>query len=343
MPQRATKMKQVLAIIILLFLGISAKTQQNYPSEWVKYISDGYFYDIESSYNKQDALDLARSNLAKQIQVVVKDAGQLDKKVVNGITDIYYTSQTNFITDLVLNRSETQSYYNHTLDKHFVIVYINKNNARTFYENDVKRIISNINNVISTADNYINAGFKSKAKSELDNSSSWFDDAKKALFWLNVLELDENKFHQYVENINQLEQTVKLMSAKLEYGTTYCVVCKADIFGKDYPTLKNEIKGELSTLGCNFVDDPNQADYVIYVDASARKHPVSHTDNTPYYAYIDATITIDKVATKQRIFVDVIQPPVKGGSFTSYEDAGHEGYKKAGKEINRIIKDYFKL
>lgn len=335
-------MTRVLAIVILLFAGMSAKTQ-NYPSEWWIYTSDGYFHALERAKNKQEAINWAYSNLARQIQTEIKDVELFDAHINDGISTENFTAHTILTSDLIINLSETKSHYDPDTDIHWVIAYINKNNARTFYENDVKRIISNINNVISTADNYINAGFKSKAKSELDNSSSWFDDAKKALFWLNVLEFDKNTFHQYVEHINQLEQAVKLMSAKLEYGTTYCVVCKADIFGKDYPTLKNEIKGALSTFGCNFVDDPNQADYVIYVDASARKHPVSHTDNTPYYAYIDATITIDKVATKQRIFVDVIQPPVKGGSFTSYEDAGHEGYKKAGKEIIRIIKDYIKL
>ena len=99
----------------------------------------------------------------------------------------------------------------------------------------------------------------------------------------------------------------------------------------------------MSTWGCNFVDNPTLADYVIYIDASARKHPASHTDNSPYYTYIDATITIDKVATKQRIFVDAIRPPIKGGSFTSYEDAGLDGFKKISKQICEMLKDRIKL
>ena len=76
-------MKNILAIALLLFAGCLTQAQ-NYPSEWVKYTTDGYFHDIESAQVKQDALDLARTNLAKQIQVRVNEVSQIDKNVIDG-------------------------------------------------------------------------------------------------------------------------------------------------------------------------------------------------------------------------------------------------------------------
>ena len=334
-------MKRFIAIAFLLFAGMTVRAQ-NYPSEWVKYTSDGYFHDIESAQDRQDALDLARSNLAKQIQVRVTEMSQIDKTAVNGKSSIQYYSQKNFSTDVDMNLAEIKSHYDQTKDKYYVLAYINKVDACNFYEKDIKMLISNINNVITLADGYIKTGFKSKAKTELDNSLELFNSVGKSFFWLNAFGMDENKIQKYLEQVNQSEQRVKLMIADLEYGTTYCVVCNADNFGKNYPKLQNEIKGELSASGCNFVDDPKTADYVIYVDASSREYnKMSNAGGNAYFTYVDAAVSIDKVATNQRIFEDEIS--VKGSHTLSYDEAGRDGYKKISKEISKMLKENIKL
>ncbi len=335
-------MKRILTIVLLLFVGYVAKTQ-NYPSEWVKYTSDGYFHDIENAKDKQTALDLARSNLAKQIQVQVQEQSQIDKQAINGKTNILYSSQKNFSTDVDMDLAQTLSYYDANTSKYYVIAYINKQEACNYYENDVKMFISNVNNIITIADNYTNSGFKSRAKEELQRALDMFDGRiGKPFFWLNVFGLDEYDIKQYLNKVNKLEQTVKSKLADLEYGTTYCIVCTADNFGRKYFKLANEIKGDLAESGCNFVDDPSMADYVIYIDASAREYNKVVTGNvTAYYTFVDAAIAIDKVATNQRIFEDEIS--LKGSHTLSFDEAGRDGYKKIRKEISSILKENIKL
>lgn len=334
-------MKKILAITLLLFAGCFAKAQ-NYPSEWNSYTSDGYFHDIESAQYKQDALDLARSNLAKQIQVRVKEVSKIDKQAVNGRSSVYYNSQKSFSTDVDMDLAQTLSHYNDNLGKYYVIAYINKGEACNYYENQIKMLISNASNYITIADNYINTGFKNKAKEELQKALVLFDDAGKPFFWLNVFGLEDNLIQQYLNKVHSKEQIVKSKLADLEYGTTYCVVCNADNFGKRYPKLQNEIKGELSASGCNFVDDPNQADYVIYIDASSREYnQVSNPGGNAYFSYVDASIAIDKKATGQRIFEDEIS--VKGSHTLSYDEAGRDGFRKISKEISEMLKENIKL
>ena len=335
-------MKRFFAIAILLLAGIVVKAQNNYPSEWVKYTSDGYYHDIESAQYKQDAHDLARSNLAKQIQVKVKEVSLKDTRVVNGHSSVYYNSQKNFSTEVDMDLAQTLEHYNNHAGKYYVIAFINKEEACAYYENEIKMLITNTGNHIAIADNYINTGFKSKAKEELQKTLASFDQAGKPFFWLNVFGLDEDKIIQYLNKLNSNEQTVKSKRADLEYGTTYCVICNADNFGKSYPKLQNEIKGELSASGCNFVDDPNQADYVIYIDASSREYnQVSNPGGNAYFAYVDAAISIDKKATGQRIFEDEIS--VKGAHTINYNEAGRDGFKKISKEISKMLKENIKL
>ena len=329
-------MKRFFAAVTLLAMGVVAMAQ-NYPSDWVRFTSDGYFHDIESSSNKQEAIDQARTNLARQIQVKVNEVSQRETRSVNGRSTVLYGSVKTMSTDLDMSLTETKSYYNEAQGKHYVIVYINKSAACTYYENEVKMLISNTDNSIRIADNYVNTGFKSKAKSELQTALRLFDGAAKPFFWLNVFGFDESRIIQYLNSVNSNEQRIKQMLADLEYGTTYCVVCSADLFGKRYVKLQNEVKGELSTSGCNFVNDASSADYVIRIESSARKY---NEFNGAFFTYIDAAVSIEKNATHQRIFEDEIT--VKGSHTISYDEAARDGYKKIVKELTKILKENIK-
>lgn len=329
-------MKRLFLIVLSLMMGAVA-TAQNYPSEWKRYTSDGYFHDIESDVAKQIALDRARTNLARQIQVRVTEVSQMDKQATNGRTSILYSSTQRFSTDVDMDLVESRSHYDEAQGKYYVLVYIDKEAACTYYENEVKMLVSNVTNAITIADNYIATGFKGKAKTELQAALKRFDGAAKPFFWLNVFGFDEYRLQQYLTRVHDLEQGVKQRLADLEYGTTYCVVSDADLFGQRYVKLANEVKGELSAQGCNFVDDAAAADFIIRITASARKY---NEFQGAYFTYIDAAVSIDKQATGQRIFEDEVQ--VKGSHTLGYNEAARDGYKKISKEISKLLKQNIK-
>lgn len=338
-------MNRILTIVLLAV--VVALQAQNYPSEWVKYTSDGYFHDIESARNSQnlpetrfrnDLLDLARANLSKQVQVRVTEVSQMDKNVVDGRSSILYASMRSVSTDVDMQLAETRTQFDPSSGKLYAMAFIDKEEACNYYKNDIQMRISNLNNVISIAENYIRTGFKSKAKTELQNAMPQFDDAGKSFFWLNVFGMPQYQMNQLLEQVHQLEQRVKAMLAELEHGTTYCVVCHADNFGKQYVKLQNELKGELSKMGCSFVDDAENADYVIHVEASAREYnKMSTAGGSAYFSYVDAAVAIDKNATGQRIFEDEIS--VKGSHTLGFEEAARDGYQKVSKEISNLLKE----
>jgi len=339
-------MKKLLTLALFIFVS-AALHAQSYPLEWKSYTSDKYFHDVESGVNDENLpetrfmnnlLDIARANLAKQIQVKVQEVSQMQKNVVNGNADIRYSSQRSFSTDVDMRFSQSKNHVDMASRKVFVIVYINKEDACRYYENDINMLIGQISNSITIADNYINTGFKSKAQAELNNALTLFGKSDEMFFWMNVYGMPDYRLQQYQDQLNQKEQQIKAKLGELEYGTTYCVVCTADNFGKSYPKLKNEVKGDLSASGCNFTDDPATADYVIYIEASAREY---NTLNGAYFTYVDAVVAIDKKATGQRIFEDEIS--VKGSHTFNYEEAGRDGYKKIRKDISNMLKENIKL
>ena len=262
----------------------------------------------------------------------------MDKQAINGHSSILYRSSASFSTDIDMSLAETKSYYNENLGKHYALVYIDKAATCTYYENQVKMLVSKSGNALTIADNYVSSGFKQKAKAELQKSLSLFDDVAKDFFWLNVFGLDEYRIQNYLNQVNNREQNIKQRLADLEYGTTYCVVGSADLFGKRYVKLMNEVKGELATSGCNFVDTPSEADVVINIQASARRY---NEFQGAYFTYVDAAVSIDKKATGQRIFEDEVS--VKGAHTLSYDEAARDGYKQIKKEIVKMLKENIKL
>ena len=339
-------MNRIITLAFLLMAGLSAKAQ-SYPMEWSKYANEGYFFDIESSSNTQqtdeakfrnDLLDLARANLSKQIQVRVEEVSQLDKTVDNGNTDIQYSSSRRFTTNLDLKLAKTESHTDMVTGKVFVIAYINKQEACQYYEKELQMLLSKTNNAFQIAEDYVQQGFKPKAKTELQQALDELDLSEELFFWFNIFGFPELELGQYLAQVHQVEQNLKSKIAELEYGTTYCVICTAELFGEPYPRLEKEVKGQLSASGYNFTDEPASADYVIYVEAVAREYNKADVAGTSvYFAYVDAVLSIKKNATGQRIFEDEFS--IKGSHTISYEEAARDGYKKVSKEISKLLKE----
>ena len=339
-------MNRVITLTFLLLASLLAKAQ-SYPLEWSKYANEGYFFDIESNSNSQqmdeakfrnDLLDLARANLSKQIQVKVEEVSRLDKTAINGETSIHYSSSRRFTTKLDLKLAKTETYTDIVTGKVFAIAYINKREACQYYENELQMVVGKANNASQIAENYIRQGFKPKAKNELQQVLAELDSAEELFFWFNVFGMPEPQLHQRLSQVHQAEQSLKTNIAELEHGTTYCIICTADLFGEPFPKLEKEVKGELSKAGCNFTSDPKEADYVIRIEASAREYNrASIAGSEAYFSYVDAAVAIDKNATGQRIFEDEIA--VKGSHTLGFNEASREGYKNISQKISQILKE----
>lgn len=343
-------MNKIIALAFLLLAGFSARAQ-SYPLEWSKYTGGGHFFAIESGSNSQqtdeakfrnDLLDLARANLSKQIQVKVEEVSQMDKTAINGNTDIQYASSRRFTTNLNLKLAKTETYTDIVTGKVSAIAYINKSEACQYYENELQMLLGKVDNAFQIAENYVQQGFKPKAKNELQRALAELDAAEELLFWFNIFGLPESQLQQRLSQVHQAEQSLKTSIAELEHSTTYCIVCTADHFGEPFPKLEKEVKGELSKIGCNFTDAPEDADYVIRIEASAREYnKASIAGSEAYFSYVDVAVAIDKNATGQRIFED--ETAVKGSHTIGFNEAARDAYKNTTKNIVKLLKESIEL
>lgn len=318
---------------------------QECPPEWAKYTYGGYFYDIQSDNNnrrlpeadfKNYLLNSARASLAKQIKMSVKDVAQMNKTAMDGKSSIKYSSNTTFSTDLNMKLVETKSMYSLSTGDGYAIAYIDKDAAKNYYTNELTLVKNKIINSIELADNYMDGGFKKKAELELNKSLKFLNSVDEPLFWINIFGAGQSEINDWQRSFNHVEQNIKRQLADLKHATVIYLSCNADLFGKSYPTLQNELKGKLAAKGCSFTDSPQNADWVITVNCLAREHSnVKAGNSNAFFTYIDAAISIDKTISSQRIYEDEVS--VKGCHTFGYQEAAKVGYKDIAKELSKII------
>lgn len=334
---------------ILLFLSTFLRIPaQECPPEWVKYTLGGYIYDIQCDHNNKNIsetdfknylLNTARANLAKQIKVSVHDSAEVNKSAVDGKSSISYSSNTKFSTDINMKLVETKTLYNPVSQEGYAIAYIDCESARNYYINELTLAYNNINTAITLANNHISSGFKSKARSELDSSLKTLESVDEYLFWLNIFGTSQSELSHWQQCFNAAEKNVKQKLAELRHATRIYLICNADIFGKAYPTLQYELKGALASENCSFTNKPATADWIIKISCAAEEYnKVNIGDVTSYISYVKAHITIDKAATKQRIYEDEII--IKGGHNFNYQEAAKKAYKEISQPLESNIKKH---
>lgn len=338
-------MKKVALLLFLLATLFGTFAAGQYPPEWIQYVSDSYMYDIQSGKNdgnmsetdfKNHLLDMARTNLARQFEVGVRDAAELNKKSVDGRTSITYSSQTSFSTDINLKFAESKTAYDPVSGTGYAIAYIDRNAARDYYKNELDVICRKIDNAVASAGDYVDAGFNSKARAELEASLMQFGSADSSLLWLNIFGASGFELAGWQERLNTAERNIKKLLSKLQHATVIYLSCKADLFGKPYPALQNRLKGVLSKEGCGFTDNPAKADLAVEVSVAAREYNRLETgSNTLYFAYADAYISIDKKLVEKRVYEDNMS--VKGGHTISYAEAAKAAFDKLAEKLGSII------
>lgn len=343
-------MKILKAFLYLLFVVPLNLGAQQYPLEWQKYTRGEYLFDIQSDIKniseseneiKNRLADASRVNVAKQIKLKIDDNARLVTVSNNGHTNKSYIASTQFSTNLDMKLVETRTYYNAQTNEAFAVAFIEKGRACRYYENEYFQLINAIESAFIIANNYIQTGYKEKAKTELQAKEKQIQDIEEVLFWLNIFDFSSEQLSQFQIRKSNAEQQLKQTIADLQHSLTIYLECNAQISGVNYPKLQNELKGIIAKEGCSFTTDKSQADYVIVIEAcndEGFENVIAGMKS--YFTYISASIVIDKVATSQRIYEDELT--VKGGHTRSISEAAKAGYKEVQKRLGNIITDNVK-
>ena len=135
---------------------------------------------------------------------------------------------------------------------------------------------------------------------------------------------------------NALKQRVAALQQQLKNGVAVYISGDVSVLDKSYPTFVQQIKQEISPIGCTFVANKKEADWVIRLHGTTQEYNTIQTDS--YNAFVVITIVEIEIAKKGQIIYSG-NVSKKGVHTMSIELAAQEAYSEASKEIASQISE----
>lgn len=323
---------------------------QQLPAEWLKYSANTnqYFYEIRTDHNTKGGSEsifcenLRQSaivGLAQQLEVQVGNSATTNKSAHDGQSHTTYYSTSTLSTKVDLQLVQTDIRYNRSTGEGMAIAWVNKQEARSHYLNNLQQIFGKVEGHIKIAQEYSATGYDKQALAEFESAQARLKECDGYVSRLSLFGMDGATVGNLLERCTSLRLTIEQGLKESRHGRSIYFVCKADLLGTPYSGLGGKIKGGLSAEGCNFTASEASADWSVVIEAAAREQQVRNVGGMSIYTtYVDALITITNIKTAQVVCSDEVS--VKGSHTISYADAARTAYNEAKDDILQTIKTY---
>ena len=286
-----------LPLLILAVFSLALTAAAQYPSEWRRYTSPGFLYDIQSGQNDRDMsetafrnylTDLARTNIARSVRMNISDRAEMSRQSTDGRTTMDYSSVTLFSTDVELSLVKTESAYDRT----------------------------------------------TKAGETLGKMKDRVAEARTDLFMLNFFGAPEKELSEMSGTVNAFLAAAGKLETELGRGTLLRLQCSSD--DMDCREFEKTLKGHLSKMDCSFTDNTEEAAWTIEVGLDIREYNISEMGGMKIYtAYADALLTLEKRTGARKSVEDRVSE--KGVHTLSYAEAGRDACARLGEALAERI------
>lgn len=348
-------MKKVI-LILCLCVSICAPAQEpdwfDSKSRAAFYPTNAYFSgfamdEIRSGADVETALEhvkaAARVEAVSTIQVYINSVKQ-DKTLSEShqtmskyVEEIYqqFSSNTTLTTKMEIPGLKVDQYKKGNIVAAFA--YVNKKDLKRQLEKQITMDIARLETKLDNIEELMNSGQKVEARSRLEPIINDFLPIEKNQELLLAVDADADVESLQLNETKILQQRYATMRTSLKNGIYIALHCTSDLFDGAYNTMEDQIKGNISSLGCSFTTNDADADWIIVIKSSAREYSqVKFSSATTYFTYVDSNIKIKKAKTSQVVYTDEIS--IKGGDTGDYIGAGVAAYKELTPKLSAIIK-----
>ena len=327
----------------------AASRRMHYPSEgWYT----GYVEGMQQSgETMEDAVarlkDAARVELVSTIRTTVEQT--LDSRTVS---DMYQSSsdfdeqiRETFVSETRISSSirdlpglKIETYRNPSYGVISAFAYVKR---QTLINQLIKRIAllsGKAENDLEQAVQLSESGQKTQARSVVERGLQQLAQAEEAQNLLAVVDETADEETLQTAQTRSLYRQLAALSAELQNAVAVYLQCDAQLFSSKYTALKGTIEGALSEQGVSFVTNADEADWAIYITASAQEHAKSDFGSVSNYAsFVEVHIDIDQKNIGKRIYSNGITSETTNHTM-SFNHAAREAYKKITPEIIKVVK-----
>lgn len=137
---------------------------------------------------------------------------------------------------------------------------------------------------------------------------------------------------------NALKQRATALYQQLKNGVSVYIGGEITIFDKSYPTFINQIKQQISGMGCTFSTNEVEADWIIRLQGTTREYNTLQTGAyTAYFVMSEVILQIVKGNTQSVIYEGSFSE--KGSHTLNREEAGCAAYAEVYQQVADKIKE----
>lgn len=229
-----------------------------------------------------------------------------------------------------------ESWHNPKTNEVFAFAWVKKTDlVRTLS----KQIISHITHAemaVEEAEGLLAEGEKGTAHKALEKATRYLQQVEEIQQKVQLVDANTEMEDMAFAESNALKQRASALSQQLKNGVKVYVGGDASVLNKSYPTFVQQIKQEISPIGCTFVANEKEADWVIRLHGTTQEYNTIQTDS--YNAFVVITTVEIEIAQKGQIIYSG-NVSKKGVHTMSIELAAQEAYSEARKEIAAQISE----
>ena len=252
--------------------------------------------------------------------------------------ELFSTSTTIHSSLQDIPNLSVESWHNPKTNEVFAFAWVKKTDlVRTLK----KQIISHITRAemaVEDAEGLLAEGEKSAARKAIAKAIEHLQQVEEQQKVVQSVDSNTEMEDIAFAESNALKQRATTLYQQLKNGVSVYIGGEITIFDKSYPTFINQIKQQISPMGCTFTTNEAEADWVVRLQGTTQEY--NTMQRSSYSAFVVMADVAIEIAKKGQIIYsgNVSQ---KGVHTINTEQAAKEAYSEASKaiaaQINEII------
>lgn len=289
----------------------------------------------------RDAVESARKELVRSIksEIHLHTASRIETldndKGYSESEQFMQTAYENSSAMLVNACSETYIHPDKSMVSAFV--YISKRDMNEYSIVEVEKGVKEVEAKFDRIKDMFNSGEKKLAYDESLLLKEKLSKIDLHLDMINCIGLDRAKYSSLSGLVTSLQNSVARFISDSDQAVRVYVMADERVGTRKVGFITGMLKEALTTNGCQIVDSPDDADYMLELTASTRKS--SNGSGDVVYAYADVDTSLTNLRQNKRLYETQISK--KGGAL-SFEKASRKALDSAGKELKQAIVEKLK-
>ena len=231
-----------------------------------------------------------------------------------------------------------ESWHNPQTNEVFAFAWVKKEDLTRTLKKQIISRVTRAEMAVEDAEGLLAEGEKSAARKAIAKAIEHLQQVEEQQKVVQSVDSNTEMDDIAFAESNALKQRVAALQQQLKHGVTVYIAGNVTIFDKSYPTLIQQIKQEISPIGCTFTTNEAEADWIIRLQGTTQEY--NTLQKKSYSAFVVmAEVAIEIAKRGQIIYSGNVSQ--KGVHTINIEQAAKEAYSEASKaiaaQINEII------